>query len=518
MLGHRTLVVEDYLDILKRRGWMVVIPAILLPIIAVAISFRMTPIYTSQTLVLIEQQKVPDSYVKPVIAEDLDSRLSSMKEQILSRSRLQPIIERFNLGNPKGSMDDRIDSVRKAIDIKPIQSEVAGAGGLPGFFISFKAADPHTAQVVCREITSLFLSENLRAREESAEGTTDFLKGQLDEAKNNLDAQDAKLAEFQRQNLGALPDEQGTNMNMVTSLNTQLDATTQALSRMEQDKSYEEAMLAQQTQEPIGSPDQPKQQKPAATGTYSQQAELQQLQAQEADLSARYTADYPDVVEVRRKIKDLKKEIAQNPQVTSGSSSSAYAPSRNDSPAVVQLRGQIRALDQGIQQKKHDQGAVQAQLSRYQGQLQSSPLVAAKYKELTRDYQTAQDFYDSLLSKMNQSQMATDLEHRQQGEQFRVMDDANLPDAPTFPKRPVFAAGGLVAGLGLGLLVVAFLEHRDKTLHTERDIWTFTKLPTLGVISLGNSMTAAAPKHKSFFSRSTKKIKAAEQPLANTGG
>ena len=108
MLGHRPLVIEDYFAILKRRGWMILIPALLVPIIAVAISYRLTPIYTSKTLVLIQPQTVPDTYVKPIITEDLDSRLASMKEQILSRSRLEPIIERFNLGTPGMDMDDKV--------------------------------------------------------------------------------------------------------------------------------------------------------------------------------------------------------------------------------------------------------------------------------------------------------------------------------------------------------------------------------------------------------------------------
>src|ERR1700728_1799977 len=164
MLGHRPLVIEDYFAILKCRGCMVVVPAVLIPIIAVAITYRLTPIYTSQTLVLIEPQTVPDTYVKPIIAEDLDSRLASMKEQILSRSRLEPIIDRFNLGTPGTNIDDKITQTRKDIGIMPIHFEIAGAGGLPGFFISFTASDPHTAQLVCREITSLFLTEKLEDR------------------------------------------------------------------------------------------------------------------------------------------------------------------------------------------------------------------------------------------------------------------------------------------------------------------------------------------------------------------
>src|SRR5487761_298479 len=240
MLGHRTLTPEDYVAILKRRGWMIAIPLVILPIIAFGITFLVQPRYVSQTLVLVEQQKVPDNYVKPVVTEDLSGRLASMREQILSRSRLQPIIERFNLyGTSKMSMDDRIDAVRKNIDVKPIQSDISRTGGLPGFTVSYQASDARTAQLVC--------SENQRDRTESAEGTTAFLQGQLADAKRNLDDQDAKLARFQEGNAGRLPGDEGANMNMLTSLNSQLDATTQSLAQMQQNKSYEEAMLAQQT-------------------------------------------------------------------------------------------------------------------------------------------------------------------------------------------------------------------------------------------------------------------------------
>jgi polysaccharide chain length determinant protein (PEP-CTERM system associated) len=510
MLGHRPLILEDYFAILKRRGWMVIIPALLMPIIAVAITYRLTPVYTSQTLVLIEPQTVPDTYVKPIIAEDLDSRLASMKEQILSRSRLEPIIERFNLGAAGMDMDDKVATTRKDIAITPIHSEIQGAGGLPGFFISFTASDPHTAQLVCREITSLFVSENLEARQQSAEGTTQFLKGQLDQAKANLDSQDQKLADFQKQYMGTLPEQEQSNMEMLNTLNTQLDAATQQLTRMEQDRSLEEALLAQQTH----------QQQNAVTGTQkaspqAEQIELQKLEAQEADLRTRYTADYPDVVAVQREISDLRKQMAAAPPPAPVSA----APSQQyDSPGMLQMRAQMSALSGAILQKKQQQASIQGQISMYQGRIQSTPLIEAKMKDLTRDHQTAQDFYDSLLSKMNNSQMATDLERRQEGEQFRLMDDANLPDAPTFPKRGMFAAGGFVLGLGLGVLLIAFLEYKDKSLRTERDVWTFTKLPTLATIALIHETKGGRKSKGSTGGLLKKDMNPTNKSLANAGG
>lgn len=473
MLGHRALIYEDYIAILKRRRWLLFVPALVLPILGLGVTFLVPPQYISQTLVLVEQQQIPDDYVKPIVSQDWNARLASMKEQILSRSLLQPIIERFGLyADRKVPMEVRVDLTRNAISIKPIHSE-AGTNGLPGFFIAFTASQPRLAQQVCGEISSLFVRENLRAREQTAEGTTDFLKGQLADAKNNLDDQDKKLAIFQRKYIGKLPGQEQPNMNMLTSLGTQLEATTQAIARMQQDKSYEEAMLAQQTGD-----------LPSATqvgpAPEERQAELDKMLAAEADLETRYTPNHPDVIALRHNIDELERNIAQR--------SATPAPSprlvaRPEPVQIQQLRAQLRSLDQGLVDKKQEQARIEEQIRLYQDRIQSSPMVQEEFKQITRDYVTAQQFYDDLLTKKNHSVMAADLERRQQGEQFRVMDAPNLPEQPSFPKRWLFMCAGLLAGLCLGVMFTAFVEYRDTALRTERDVYAFTKLPTLGIIS-----------------------------------
>lgn len=513
MLGHRTLTIEDYLTILKRRWMIIVIPAIILPIVALAISYRVTPVYTSQTLVLIEQPKVPDEYVKSVVDEGLDSRLASMREQILSRSRLEPIIRQYNLANPKDDMDTRVADTQKAIAIKAIHSELSGGGGLPGFFISFKAGDAHTAQQVCRQITSLFITESQKSREQSAQGTTEFLQEQLDNAQSNLDAQDAKLAQFQRENIGALPDDQDANMNMLTTLNTQLDSSNRELTQLEQERSYREALLAQQGQGiPTTGTSHGTSGRAAAVATPEQAKELFDLQQQLSSLNVLYKPDYPDVVATKRKIEDLKKEIAGNAAAPGGGPGSAV---QVESPGVRQLKAQISSIDDAIQQKRREQGQIEHQIAMYQGRVQSSPLVAAKYKELSRDYATAQKGYDDLLAKKNQSQMAYALENQQQGEQLRLVDEANLPDEPTSPKRPEYILAGLAVGIGLGALLAAYLEYRDKSLRSERDVWAFTKLPTLGIIALNPNAPIISNGKSSWFKR---RLKPETPPLAKVGG
>ena len=509
MLGHRELTMQDYAEILKRRYKLILACTVLLLGTAIAISHSLPPQYMSQTLVLIEQQKVPENYVKPVVNEDLNGRLASMKEQILSRSRIEPIIDRFNLyaGN-KATMDDRVDMTRKAIGINPIPSGLSPRG-MPGFYITFKAQDAHTAQQVCGEITSLFISANLSAREESAEGTTTFLRQQLEDSKRNLDEQDAKLADFERKNSGKLPQQEGTNTNTLQALTTQLEAATQTVNRIQQNTTFLETMIAQQAQESHIDP---------ATGTSEDtlQAQLKAAQNQEKEMETLYTPDHPDMLAIKRRITSLKAEIARNAADpakanTGANSKGATTANTTDSPQLRQLKLQMRAEQMAMTAAKQEQTRLVQQVRSYEAKLESSPLIEEEYKQVTRDHEMAVQFYNTLLTKMNESSMATALEHRQQGEQFRVMDAPNLPESPTFPNHRVFAAGGFASGLALGVLLAALLEYRDKSLRTESDVFAFTKLPTLAVVSFITdlNLTRAAGKRRKFFSRKPKPIESA---------
>jgi polysaccharide chain length determinant protein (PEP-CTERM system associated) len=501
MLGHRELTAEDYFAILKRRARLIIVCAIVFLGVGIGLTFVLPPQYTSQTLILIEEQKVPEKYVVPVITEDLSSRLASMKEQILSRSRIQPIIERFNLFAGAGrTLDDRIEMTQKAIGIKAIQS----AHGMPGFFISFKAQDARTAQQVCGEITSLFVSENLSAREQSAEGTTDFLKQQLEDAKRALDDQDAKLSEFERKNIGKPPGATvslgggsslamgSANQSMLQSLTSQLEATNQNVGRLEQSVTLLQAMVNEQVQNQ-------KNAEPASGGVTvdERRAQLKTLINQRNELLNQYQSDYPDVVAINRKIADLQAAIA-HPSVDPAVAA-AQPKTQKDSPELFQLKNQLRSEQQNLATAKQEQVQVQQQIKEVQSRIEATPAIEEEYKQVTRDHDTALGFYNSLLQKMNESSMATALEHRQQGEQFHVMDAPNLPDSPSFPNPYLFAGGGLFTGIMIGVFISAWLEYRDTTLRNEKDIWAFTKLPTLATISFINGLPQPTTNRKSLW-------------------
>ena len=516
MLGHRDLTMRDYTDILKRRWWLVLASALLCWGISMVICHFLPTQYMSQTLVLIEQQKVPEDYVKPVVNEDLNARLASMKEQILSRSRIEPIITQFSLYPKVSNMDDKVELTQKAIGINPIPFS-QGARGMPGFFITFKAQDARTAQQVCGEITSLFVSANLSAREQSAEGTTDFLKQQLDDAKRNLDEQDAKLADFQRKNLSRLPGQTikigdlsvpmgSANESTLQALTSRLEAATQTINRLQQDETFIQAMVTEQSQTSSHGD--------SATGGSSPSAlqlQLKDALQQEKELEARYTPDHPDVVASKRRIASLRTEIAHE---TTAPAKDEASVSTGDSPQLKQLKLQLRAVKLSIAEAKQEQAGITQQVKASEAKIEASPMIEEEYKEITRDHDSASQFYNTLLNKMNESTMATALEHRQQGEQFRVMDAPNLPEEPYSPNRRACAGGGLAAGLALGLLLVGLLEYRDTSVRNEGDIWAFTKLPTLAVVSYLKVLekpgsTGFRGRLKKVFSRGPKPMESA---------
>jgi protein tyrosine kinase modulator len=481
MLGHRQMEISDYLEILRRRWWIILIPSVLVCVGVYLASLAIPNRYTSRTLVLVQGQRVPDSFVKPTVTGDIGERLGTMQEQILSRTRLQPIVEKYALykgGKEPMAMEDRIDKVRNDLTVTPVQSLISnGKDELPGFTISFTGDDARLAQQVCSEITSMFTEENLRQREQASAGTTKFIEDQLTQAKTKLDEQDARLADFKQKFMGALPGNEQTDINMLTAFSSRLDAVTNELTRSQQDKAYGESLLAQQLTAWQNSQKSPEVRK----DTLEQQ--LSVMQAQLVTLQAHYTDDYPDVVKLKADIAGLQKKIANSAAQTDNKpAQTADLANRPEPTQIQQLRLQIHQIDIAIKQKTQEQARLKQQMGAYQARLSMSPKVEEQFKAVTRDHDTALKFYNDLLAKRDQAQMGAALERQQQGEQFSIMDPADLPQRPSYPNRPLLAGGGLGLGFALGLGISLLLEYRDKSLRTEGDVEVFLHLPTLAMV------------------------------------
>jgi protein tyrosine kinase modulator len=484
MAKQRELTFEDYLAILRRRSWVLILPAVVGAAVGYSVSLALPARYTSHTVVLVEQPVVPDSYVKPVVSEDLNQRLASMQEQILSRTRLQHLVEQFGMYKEDAKnmpMEVLVARLQKSIVVKPLNpTQGTQPAALPGFNVDVTLGEPWLAQRVCTEITSMFMEQSLRLRQQQAEDTTQFLGAQLQEAKSKLDEQDARLADFQSRYVGELPEDEQNNLTLLMGLSPQLEAATQAVNQAREEKAFVESMLSQQQAAWESS------QKGQNPETLEQQ--LAKEQEQLLSLQQRYTDDHPDVAKLKNDIAELQKRIQES--ATKKQKELTEVPPRNpglEPPEIQQLRAQLHQAELSVTQKQEEQAHLQEQLKTLQGRLQLSPKIQQQFKALTRDYQTALEFYNDLLKKRNESQMATELEQRQQGEQFRVLDAPSYPERPSFPNRPLFGFGGLGAGLVVGLGLVQLAEWRDKSIRSKQDVEIYLRLPILAQITVMKS-------------------------------
>lgn len=501
----RELTPADILAKLRRRWVLILVLALVGAPLAYGVSRFLPNRYKSQTVVLVQPPNVPSSIVPDMQTSSLNQRLATMQQEILSRTRLEPIIRQFGLFSGdinSASMDDLVARLQKAIDITPVEPMAeTGPQDLPGFTVSVTLDNPRTAQAVCTAITSMFIERSISVQTQHAEQTTQFLNQQLTDAKANLDAQDAKLADFEGRYMGSLPDDAQTNFHILTDLTSQLDGTNQALARAQQDRSFAESLMTQQLDE----------WKAAQSGKNPATLEdqLATLQSRLADMQVRYTDDYPDVIKTKADIAALQKRLDESenstPAVAPPTPGKVHRPSAEPAQ-VTQWREQIHSEDETIAEKTKEQQDIKQQIKLYETRVQSSPSIEQQYKQLTRGYQTALDTYNDLLKKRDLSAMSGDLNREQEGEQFSVLDPANLPESPSFPKRPLFALGGLGGGLALGVGLAFLLEIQDKSLRNERDVEFALRLPVLAIVPAIEPFSGKNPRKRSLTGGSGRTI------------
>jgi len=481
MMQNRELTVDDYLAMLRRRMKVILIPALLAPLAGFLVSYGFSAKYTSQSLVLVEAPKIPDMVVQQVFTEDLTQHIATIEQRVLSPSRLRPTVERLGLAKGSQSPEDVMDNIRLNMTIEPVVTDLSQVGAkkkpgqnspLPGFYVNYTASTAREAQQICTDLTSMLLEEDLKSRQDATQGTTLFLTKQVEDAKQNLDDLDKKLAAFKNQHLGQLPGDEDNNLKILMGLNSQLDANTQTLNRATQDKAYTESLLTQQIAAWKSSQ--------SASNPQTLQQQLAQLQAQLIDLQARYTGDHPDVIKAQADIAQVKKKLAEINDTSATGSDAVSDKGPGTEPAEIrQLRLQVHQYGDLIAQATRDQKKLQEEIAVYQSRVASSPGIEEAYKELARDYDNAQKVYQDDLAKQSTSKMATQAEQQQQGEQMALLNPANLPDLPSFPNRLYFAGGGLGAGLALGFGLALWLELRDKSIRTQADVEAALELPML---------------------------------------
>jgi polysaccharide chain length determinant protein (PEP-CTERM system associated) len=450
-----------------RRKWYILLPLSLGLAAAPTIAKRIPELYRSETLIMVVPQRVPDEFVKPTVTGSVEDRLATINDVILSRSRLERIINDFDLYKEQratGLLEDVIQRMRDDITVD--------VQGRQSFMVAFASRDPVVAKNVTTRLASLYIDENEQERERLAESTSLFLESQLEEAKERLVEHEKKLESYRKQFSGELPTQINSMFQSIQSAQLRLQSNAEAMNRLRERRLLIERQIGDLE---LAAPDSKAVEPPSAQALATAEDQLKQLML-------RYTPDHPNVRAAQRGIADLKAQVE----------AARTAPPSSDPPPaeevarrkkIEELKEDIAIVDRQLNGRESEETAINQSIQGLQTDVAGVPTRESELVELTRDYGTLQATYTSLLAKRQESKLAENLERRQVGERFRVLDEATVPQRPFNQReRLAWTAAGPVVGFVLGLLLAAFMELRDSSFKNEDEVMSLLSLPVLALV------------------------------------
>jgi polysaccharide chain length determinant protein (PEP-CTERM system associated) len=487
VLPVRNYTPEDIIRILWFRKWILLAGMIITAAAGFGISMRIPNEYRSETLILVIPQRVPESYVHSTVTMRIEDRLRSISQEILSRSRLEKIIDEFNLYpelQHSKPMESIVEYMRTNVVVETVRDDA--------FKVSFSDTTPRTAMIVTDRLASMFIDENTRDRSVMADSTNQFLESQLEDARQRLLSHERKLEEFRNRNAGELPSQLQTNLQVIQSTNGQIQALSESVNRDRDRRLVLERSIADvqagTASDVLAAPATGE-----STGPGRTIDQLEKARTELRGLELRFKPEHPDVIAKKKAVAELEQKVEQESSVP------GQAPAADGKPAsTAELIRQARAhqyqaemdkLDRQIAAKDADMERLRREVGEYQHKVQAVPGHESELTDLMRDYDTLQKIYSSLLAKKEDSKISANLERQQVSEQFKILDRARLPQRPYSPNRvritAVAAAGGLLLAIG----IAALMEYRTTALRTEDEIVRALVLPVIAAIPM---MTAVA--------------------------
>ncbi|MFO7713469.1 XrtA system polysaccharide chain length determinant [Desulfosarcina sp.] len=451
------------LDIVIKRRWVVIIPFFLAMIAGIGLSVKLPRIYEASTLILIQPQKVPQEYVQSIVTTDPGDRISTLSQQILSRTNLEKIIDEFKLyQGPEYKnlyVEDKINSLRSSITVSVSNDKRRDNDA---FTISHQGKDPQTVMRITNTLASFFIDENLRIREAQAVGTSDFLEDELAVMKKRLETVEVQLKGYREAYMGELPEQLESNLRILDRLQEHMSDVQQRLS----DARIRLATLQNEAAAQKGQPARIT----VGGGSSEESTDLDQLNAELENLLTRYTARHPDVLRLEARIADLEAQAIKF--AAAEEKAGAAAPNGQDAAPVLSadMRAEHNEIVNDIRRLEADIRDTKEQIDRYQGRIENTPKREQELLSLRRDYENIQTTYNSLLARKLESEIAVNMERKQKGEQFRVLDTARLPEKPVKPDMKKLFALIVGAGLGVGGAIIFLLEYLDNTLKRPGEI------------------------------------------------
>lgn len=442
--------VLEYVRAVVRYRWQVLLAALSLTLAAAVLIARLPNVYQATTTILVDPQSIPEKYVSSAVNSDPNDRLNTITQQVLSRSRLEEVINKFDLYRDlrtTAAPEDVIEQMRRKITIQVKQ----GSGQETGTFaITFEGERPVLVAQVADELATSFIRWNVQDRDDKVRNTKEFLTTELQQAKRNLEEQEDKLRQFKMGHLGETPDQTGNNLQAASGLRATFQANQERMNRLDQER-----MLLTRLPEPVTG---------GNVATLSPRARLEmekrQLETTLAGLRQQYTEDHPDTAKVIRQLAEVNSELKALPPDAVARAGTA--------PSDTQVR--VEVLDKEMRRLRAEQAHLQAQIELYQSKIDIAPMREQQLVELTRNYDQSSQHYQGILNKSLDLAMASDLELRQKGERFRLLDAARVPQRPVKPKRLVLLFGAVFASLSASVGIVLAKEMISPAVRTEGEL------------------------------------------------
>jgi len=482
------MVWQDYWEMLSRRRWYLIIPFTLSVIISLVLCFVLPKTYRASTLIMVEQQKVPEDYVKSTVSTDIDARLGNIQQQVTSRSFLQSVINDLGLykEGAKETPDALVDTMQQHVEVKVER----GARDIEAFSISYEGPDPRTVMLVTNKVASLIIEQNLKVREQFVEGTSDFLDSELNEIKAELETQETKIRQFKQKFMGELPEQTTANLRTLDRLQLEQQTLGEALSKAKERR----AILLESSSRPAPSESDRATADPLQAMTPAQR--LVRLQSELTDLQTRFTDKYPDVIRLKSEIAELETQLeadaADVKEPGAGKTKDGDQKKGTVETEAVprdDLQGQYSQTLLEIRHLEDRQKQIVAEMKAYEDRVENAPLREQQMLALMRDYESTKQHYQSLLDKKLNAQISENLEKRQKGEQFRILDPAVLPTTPYKPDLFRIVLMGLLAGLSSGGGAVYLRDMMDKSFKKAEEVESVLRINVLASIpNLGESV------------------------------
>jgi protein tyrosine kinase modulator len=461
---------DEIFKIIIHRRWFIIIPFCLSMIVGSYLALTMQKIFEASTLILVEPQRVPTNYVRPIVSMDISSRLRTISEQVLSRTNIERIISTYKLFTKpdQASMfiEDKIATVRNRINVDVKESRT--------FSISFQGTDPEKVKNIANALASFFIDENLKDREQEAIGTSTFLDDELQSMRNKLEKSEDRLRKFRQMYMGALPDQLQTNLNMLASYDAQLLDKQKALRDAKErlDQAAKQMSETSSMQSSLAGLDDAAFSDSGAGGN----AELESLKAKLAQLKTRYTDSYPDVLRLKNMIVKLEADEKKAAKATKADT---------DTPQIDYKALQKAQLAENHQQVKTLAATVaqlQKKIAEYQERVENTPKRQEQMLSIKRDYDNLKNIYNSLLNRKLEAEISVNMEKKQKGEQFRIIDPARLPEKPISPNMKRIFMMAIAVWLICSGGIVFLLEFLNTSYRSKEDLEATLKIPVLASV------------------------------------